>query len=132
MLDKTWRPIRHIYVLLVVMIAWVFFRVETLPGAFDFLERMVDFGAHGTYGFDHFLNLERALVFVIGITFATPLLPRLKKKLLVLRTDCHGNVVTTYSTATYLGKIVGLTLVLAYSSMQLIAGSNNSFIYFRF
>ena len=32
------RPVRHVYLTLVVMVGWVFFRADTLPGAIAFLE----------------------------------------------------------------------------------------------
>ena len=35
---RLWRPLRHVYLLLVVMIGWVFFRADTLPSAVAFLE----------------------------------------------------------------------------------------------
>ena len=37
----------HVYTLLVVMIGWVFFRAETLPGAIAFLEAMAGLTARG-------------------------------------------------------------------------------------
>ncbi len=35
---RLWRPLRHVYVLIVVMVGWVFFRAETLPAAIGFLD----------------------------------------------------------------------------------------------
>src|SRR4029079_875958 len=36
-IHRLWRPLRHLYLMLVVMIGWVFFRAETLPGSIAFL-----------------------------------------------------------------------------------------------
>src|SRR4051812_1626918 len=37
---RMWTPLRHVYLLLVVMIGWVFFRADTLAGAVAFLKAM--------------------------------------------------------------------------------------------
>ena len=53
---RLWRPLRHAYVLLVVMIGWVFFRADTLPAAIGFLKAM-----GGTAG-EHARHLHARLV----------------------------------------------------------------------
>ena len=45
-MQRTPRALRHVYVLLVVMLGWVFFRAETLGGAVGYLEALVTPG-HG-------------------------------------------------------------------------------------
>ena len=50
--DCCWSAARHAYTLLVVMIGWVFFRADTLPGAIAFLNAMAglsDAGADAIY-----------------------------------------------------------------------------------
>jgi len=37
LVTRLWKPLRHAYVLVVVMVGWVFFRSDTLPGAIAFL-----------------------------------------------------------------------------------------------
>ena len=37
---RLWLPLRHAYLMLVVMIGWVFFRADTLPIAMSFLRTM--------------------------------------------------------------------------------------------
>jgi alginate O-acetyltransferase complex protein AlgI len=39
-LKQTWRPIRHLYVLIIVTVGWVFFRSDSLPFAFEFFRRL--------------------------------------------------------------------------------------------
>lgn len=41
------QPLSHLYAVLVVMLGWVWFRAETLPGALDLFAGL--FGAHGFY-----------------------------------------------------------------------------------
>lgn len=40
LLGRIWRPIRHLYTLLVVMAGWVFFRSDTLEFSFKFFQRL--------------------------------------------------------------------------------------------
>ena len=42
---RLWAPLRHAYLLLVVMVGWVFFRADTLPDAVAFLRAMFGFTA---------------------------------------------------------------------------------------
>lgn len=42
-LKRTWAPLAHGYLLLVVVVAWVFFRAHDLPTALAFLKTMVGF-----------------------------------------------------------------------------------------
>jgi alginate O-acetyltransferase complex protein AlgI len=40
-----WRPLRHLYLLLVVLVGWVLFRSDTLDGALSMLRAMAGFGS---------------------------------------------------------------------------------------
>lgn len=39
-LKQTWRPIRHIYTLIIILIGWVFFRSNNLHFSFEFFRRL--------------------------------------------------------------------------------------------
>jgi alginate O-acetyltransferase complex protein AlgI len=39
-LKKLWRPLRHLYTLLIIVIGWVFFRSDNLDFAFGFFQRL--------------------------------------------------------------------------------------------
>jgi alginate O-acetyltransferase complex protein AlgI len=39
-LKKLWRPFQHLYVLIIVMIGWVFFRADSFDYSFDYLQVM--------------------------------------------------------------------------------------------
>ena len=43
--NKLWKPLQHVYTLLIVMIGWVFFRAETLSSATQMLTIMFGSGA---------------------------------------------------------------------------------------
>jgi alginate O-acetyltransferase complex protein AlgI len=122
------RPtVRHVYVMLVVMIGWVFFRAETLGGALAFLKAMGGLGAAQPtpLGVSWFLAPDVVLALVAGAIGSIPIAPVLEAWRASLRDrpaaiglDVAGAVV--------------LTVILAASVVQCAAGSYNPFIYFRF
>ncbi len=61
--------IQHIYVCLVILMGWVFFRSETCSAAFSYIRAMFSFR------FDHapaiYVSIESMTMLIIGIVFAT-------------------------------------------------------------
>lgn len=135
LLSRMWRPLRHAYLLLAVMIGWVIFRSESLHQAFVYLKALggwssvesgrVLLGALGS----------NALIIAIcaGVLFSVPILAtrgdwvrdlRLKPapsiRLLLLRHSLP---------AAYFACLGGL---LTLAAMNLASGTYNPFIYFRF
>lgn len=39
-LQQTWRPLRHVYTLIVIVVGWIFFRSNSLGFAFEFFRRL--------------------------------------------------------------------------------------------
>ncbi len=64
----SWPIWPHVYTLLVVMIGWVFFRAETLPGAIAFLKAMAGLtnAAPTPYSVQWYLTPELWLALVAG------------------------------------------------------------------
>ena len=65
---RLWRPLRHVYLLLVVMIGWVFFRADTLPSAVAFLMAMTGRPASAPtpYAVQWYLTPELWLALIAG------------------------------------------------------------------
>jgi len=116
---------RHIYTILIVLIAWVFFRIEEIPEAFSFLAVM--FGFHhqeSYYSYHYFINNQ----FLITIVFA-----------LILCTPISKSIVTYYPSIKFAGSnrealsraSIVLSLLLI-SAILVSASTYNPFIYFRF
>ena len=76
---RLWRPLRHAYVLIVVMVGWVFFRAETLPAAIGFLEAMAGARAvtPGIYTLGWYLTPDVSIALVAGAIGSTPIVPAL-------------------------------------------------------
>ncbi len=115
------RPVRHIYLLLVVMIGWVFFRAETLPGAIAFLSAMAGRSpAMPTpYGVMWYLTPELWLAIGAGAIGSIPWVPALARE-------------QEHSWALGLASTAALAVLLLASIMQVAARTYNPFIYFRF
>ncbi len=133
-LDSSWKPVRHIYTLIVIAAGWVLFRADNLHQAVAFLGAMAGFGPGKgvAYHTGMYLDMQVVLALLAGVIGSTPVLPRLgrlRNELLqpgsgVLRGVLHNSVLAT--------ELAALTVVLWTSSMLLAAGTYNPFIYFRF
>ncbi|MBU1004061.1 MAG: MBOAT family protein [Proteobacteria bacterium] len=133
-LERCWRPVRHLYVLGVVLVAWVFFRVETLPEALDYLWTMTGLGgvtaktmAAGTY-----LPLEKKLMLVAGIALAVPWAPGLAWLRERLGRRCPVLLHTPPLWGTETIQTLALMGVLFLSLLHVASATYNPFIYFRF
>jgi alginate O-acetyltransferase complex protein AlgI len=123
---------RHVYTLVVVLIGWVFFRADTLPGAIAFLEAMsgLSRAAPTPFTVRWFLTTDVWLALAAGIVGSTPWLPALAAR--VLRSTAESKVTTRAHTAASLLAMASLLAVLVASIMQMAARTYNPFIYFRF
>jgi alginate O-acetyltransferase complex protein AlgI len=124
---------RHVYTLAVVLIGWVFFRADTLPGALAFLEAMAGLSraAPAPYTVRWFLTTEVWLALAAGVVGSTPWLPALAARI-GLRSTSESHAATGMRTAASLLATASLVAVLAASIMQMAARTYNPFIYFRF
>jgi alginate O-acetyltransferase complex protein AlgI len=124
-LGKIWSPFAHFYTLIVVIIGWLFFRVESLSYGLYLLK--VLFGMEGpknpTYNIWMFLNTQIILTFIIAILIATPIFNWFANK--YLKTN-FNNWFVQYIRLSF------LVLIFLYSIMQLSSDTYNPFIYFRF
>lgn len=124
-------PFRHVYLLLVVMIGWVFFRADTLPGALAFFEALAGRSPAGPTPFtvQWYLTSEIWLALVAGAIGSTPIVPALGRWCDRKRAATPGRgferTVGFAGTAT-------LLLLLFGSILQVAAHTYDPFIYFRF
>ena len=127
MLERAPRPVRHLYLLLVVLVGWVFFRAEGLPEALAYLRALAGFAVETRGGFfdaAHYLDPRLMLVLVLGLVGCTPWLEYAVR----WREGHRGLLAGGLELAGHLA----LALVFLLSSMKLASGSYDPFIYFRF
>jgi len=134
LLEKMYKPLRLSYTLLVVLIAWVFFRADSLSIATFYLKMMAGLGKSGetVYNISYYLDNQLILTLIAGGLFSIPVytfLRKLKDKLVIYREGiAHLSVLNLIE----LSKVVITMLLLICSLCFLAANSYNPFIYFRF
>ena len=129
-LKKAWRPFQHLYLILVVVIGWVFFRADSISHAIHYLHAMVHVsGTHTTsFQFAQILSHEAVCVFIIGSILSTNVYPLMGKHLrgvVPAKSNCIG----------FLGdalRIATLSSLLLLSIMRIASSTFNPFIYYRF
>ena len=115
------RALNHVYVMLIVVIGWVFFRAENLPDALLLLRKMFCPQA-GIYPIRLFVNRKVLFTAICGI-FACGILQRL----------APGLTKRLYDRKLTGAADVAVMLVLMFlCTMYLVNNTYNPFIYFRF
>ncbi|MGC3991081.1 MAG: MBOAT family O-acyltransferase [Chthoniobacteraceae bacterium] len=124
-------PLRHLYALLVVMVGWVFFRVENFANAWDYLLAMAGLNhpVGYTYTATYYLDPVTQVTLGCALVAATPIAPYLREKWLEAQLFPMSPAGEIALRCSRLGALLGL---LTLSAMQLAEGTYNPFIYFRF
>ncbi|WP_371017646.1 MBOAT family O-acyltransferase [Pseudalkalibacillus sp. JSM 102089] len=127
-LSRLWSPLQHIYVLLLVMIGWVFFRADNFTYSFEYLQTM--FGFNQAAFVDSMFLLQwndNWVLFLAGVIFSTPFIANIGNIYNRIATKAKGlQVVTLFSEPA-----IYMTLMI-FAMVRLVNSSYNPFIYFRF
>ena len=122
---KWFRPIGHIYTLLVTIIAFVLFRADTLSQGFRLIGNMFG-GVMGSDAVNAEIHACFSMLFVIALIFAvilsTPVCRVISEKMAAKK------AAGAYEYMTYIGSL----LIFALCILSLISSKYNPFIYFRF
>mgnify|MGYP005610925209 FL=1 len=128
-LEKIWSPIRHLYTLLIVLVAWVFFRTETLPDALTFIKTMFFMGGDGENSlyltkFQDWINIS---AFIIAILTTTPIFSKISERFTIWSEQRKLTLALNHLIiyALVIATFIGVTILLC-------VGSYNPFIYYRF
>ncbi len=123
-LNRLPRMISWIYTMLVVMIAWVFFRIENINGAIDFLIRMFSFTENKPVSIYSYINVEYSIVLVIALLSGSTFWIRALK----IVEKSKKNFANLYIVAGDMLSIAAFLLCILYIN----SASYSPFIYFRF
>ncbi len=126
--------VQHTYTILVVMIGWVFFRAESLEQALAYLKSLANFSTSPYLDAKLFatMNTEFYIALFVGIIFSYPIVPRLFSQYSYRLEQAKVSTRLLIGSITTAGTIVWISFVIIYSSAQLMSGSHNPFLYFRF
>ncbi len=129
-LIKFWKPIQHIYVLLIVIIGWVFFRIEELSDALNYIKTMIDFTNFQTTGleFARVISYEGVYAFIAGIIISMPTSHLLKR---TVTKRCGESIIKAFLCIN-IPKLLLLMLLFAMCILKISSSTYNPFIYFRF
>jgi len=114
----------HIYTLLIVMLAWVFFRIEHIDDALAYIGLLFGFGSQTILAFQP--NNEQWFIMIIGIFFSLnglSLIEKLNAKTIRLE---------RYNALSEILGSIGLLFLFFFCVMALSSNAYNPFIYYRF
>jgi alginate O-acetyltransferase complex protein AlgI len=127
-LSKTWRPVQHLYVILIVMIGWVFFRADNFLFSSQYLKVMFGMSGNGLFdGADYIVLHDNGIMLFVAIILSMPLFPLFQKKWEGIQTK--SNIVILSSELVMTGFYFVLLMIV---TMFLVNSTYNPFIYFRF
>ena len=122
---KWFRPIGHIYTMLVVILAFVLFRADTLTQGFSLIGNMFS-GASGTAAVNAEIMSMTSVMFMISLAFAvilsTPVFKVIRAKV------SKTGAAEAYNYVSYIGSLLIFLLCI----LSLVSSKYNPFIYFRF
>ena len=132
-LESAWRPLRHLYALVVIVIGWVPFRADSLSHALQYLQAMS--GLNGTVSGQYYLAqyVDHELVFTlaVGAVAAVPA-ATLFRRLTSSFAESPGNLSQTIAYGISLAHIALLGLLFLLSCAAVAVGTYSPFIYFKF
>lgn len=121
------RILHRIYLLFVVIIAWVFFRSETLQDSFSYIRNMFFLmETSPMHSLSYYFTNWALIVSLIAIFLATGLFRDLNKKTLLFQSD------SDIQTIAFILFNAFCLFVLFFSLVLLAGNTYNPFIYFRF
>ncbi|WP_270506074.1 MBOAT family O-acyltransferase [Paraclostridium sordellii] len=122
-LDKIYPPISHLYLVLVVMIGWIFFRANSFTYAFNYIKLL--FGLDNNLLYNNltimYLN-DYGYIIVLSVIFSVPIIPIFKNKLHELKETHVYYIIRSIVFMSMFGAIV----------IELVNSTYNPFLYFRF
>lgn len=123
-LNRLPKFVAWMYTMLVVMIAWVYFKIESFTDASEYIGALFGFNKDTTISFYGYIDLEKVIILLSGIVFSVPILNWLRS-VKSIRSSENTFIVRTASS------IVILALFLI-AVTYINSGSYNPFIYSRF
>lgn len=123
-LPSMFRFLKHLYVLSVVLFAWVFFRMEDLPSSVTFIHKLIFIDTKGSYYFLTFFSPYLLLLSLIGIVFVMPLRFKIIARIQQTMKSNEG-IQFVISNGFHL-------LLFVFTLLELSSLTYNPFIYFRF
>lgn len=129
-LSRIWKPVQHLYLLLVIITSWVFFRAENLTQAMDYLAAMADVTNWSTSALQYAQVMSNGTlyVFALGVLLSLPTYTWLRERMYKL----SGDSMIKTASFVYVPRLLLLSTLMLLSIMKVASSTYNPFIYFRF
>ncbi len=125
--EKLWKPLRHAYALLFIMLGWVLFRSTDIVYAWNYTKVLFGLGGAGLYNNEATYYLrEYGLTSLLGLIACLPVKDALQSFLGRFKTGGNAGLVTVHL------RYALVLAVFALSIVYLVKSDFNPFIYFRF
>jgi alginate O-acetyltransferase complex protein AlgI len=124
----------HVYCMLVVMVAWVFFRATTFPQAWAYIQAMAGFsnGSGVEWNVGLFMNAKLLIVLFCGVIGSMPVIPWLKELREKLLASGRPGPAAVDDGLEFAVSLLIMPSVFVLCAMSLASGTHNPFIYFQF
>jgi alginate O-acetyltransferase complex protein AlgI len=131
-LTRAWRPLRHAYVLLAVMLGWVLFRADDFEEALAFYAALFGAATPETASGGRYLDAMVIAAIVAGIACALPLAPWLSAWRRHLIAPPASAAARQLDGVLALGEVAAVAVIFVLAAAGLAASTYNPFIYYRF
>jgi alginate O-acetyltransferase complex protein AlgI len=128
-LNKLPSFISYFYSLPVIMLSWIFFRIETLGGIEIFLKDLLRVDSIPNFEkIFQYLTIEKSFFLLIGILIATGIPEKMINNIIkpVMNKNLHNFLFLKLSQVSF------VLIILFFSIVSLLVSNYNPFIYFRF
>lgn len=134
LLDSMPSLLKHLYVMLVVVVGWVFFRSDNFGYALGYLQAMVTFDTPQLYNSQIFININNEFYFALGVAIVccAPVYKVIEKLHNQFIAGKGGAAHPLVGGALSLVNGCFLGFIFLYSVANLLGGAYNPFLYFRF
>lgn len=113
------------YTMLIVLIGWVFFRIENITDAYTYVGQLFGFGTSNNVNIMSYLNDESIFILALALISCSTIFLKIKNFAKRYNKDYMHLPLTIVKNSI-------LIFMLLYSVMYINSGSYNPFIYFRF
>lgn len=123
-----WRPLRHVYLLFVVVVGWIIFRAENFDHMIYFMKAWFGFASvevSNPYFLNFYMQNSTWLAVFIGIIFSMPVFQWLKQYF-------EHNMSPSWQSVSALSSELVHFFMLCLCMLYIASASYNPFIYFRF
>jgi alginate O-acetyltransferase complex protein AlgI len=133
-LARTWKPVRHVYTIFVVLMAWVLFRTDNTGDALQYYKALFGLQHHfqGGYEYTRYFTPEFFIILIIAVLGSTTLLHK-TGDFIERVSSCISRSIFAASWATgALVQLIFFACLMILCSMNLLTEAYNPFIYYRF